>query len=83
MIIDGLFSYFFRLIEWFFDFIPDIDLTALFDANFEPILQYFKFVAYLLPMETVLIIIELNVAIVMFKIVISSLKTLWGILPLL
>lgn len=83
MIIDKFFSTFFEIISWLFDYIPEIDLTALLDANFEPVFQYVKFISYLLPMQTVLIIIELNVAIVMFKIVISSLKTLWGILPLL
>lgn len=81
MIIDGLFSYYFRVIEWFFDFIPDIDLSRILDADFEPILQYIKFITYFFPMQTVLLIVEINIAVIMFKIVISSLQTLWNILP--
>jgi len=83
MIIDGLFSYYFRVIEWFFDFIPDIDLSKILDTDFEPIVNYIKFITYFFPMQTVLLIVEINIAIIMFKIVISSLKTLWGILPVL
>lgn len=81
MIIDSIFGYYFRVIEWFFDFIPDLDLSSVLDADFEPILQYVKFITYFFPMQTVLLIVEINIAVIMFKIVISSLQTLWNVLP--
>lgn len=81
MIIDSIFGYYFRVIEWFFDFIPDLDLSSVLDTDFEPILQYVKFITYFFPMQTVLLIVEINIAVIMFKIVISSLQTLWNVLP--
>ena len=82
MIVNQLFRILFTFVEWFFDFIPDIDFSAILEADFEPVFKYIKFITYFFPMQTVLLIIELNLALLFFKIIISSLKTIWGILPL-
>lgn len=83
MIINSLFKILFAFVEWIFDFIPDIDMSAILEADFEPVFKYIKFITYFFPMQTVLLIIELNLALLFFKIIISSLKTIWGILPLI
>lgn len=82
MIVLQFYKILFGIIEWIFDFIPDIDISALLDADFEPVFKYIKFITYFFPMQTVLILVELNIAFLFFKIVISSLKTIWGILPM-
>lgn len=82
MIIEALIDMLFALLNSFFEQLPDISWEV--DNSFlDVFLDVLRMVCYLLPMDTVVSIIGLIVSITIFRIVISLIKTIWELIPLL
>lgn len=62
------------------DRIPDVEMeTAGYLDGFG---DYLAFACYMLPMPTVISIVQLTIGLYMLRIVVSFLRTLWGALPI-
>lgn len=62
--------------------LPDISWNV--ENNFlNSVLDIFQVVCYLLPMKTVVAILTIIISINVFKIIISIIKTIWQLIPLL
>jgi len=81
MIGDGIIKIISEIFKNFFANWEDIDLL-ISDTLWEPVKDFFSFIFYFLPMDTVITILTLWMATMLFRIIISLLKTLWDILPL-
>lgn len=81
MIGEFLFNIIFAIVRGMLNLLPDISWDVDFGA-----LSYFvdivRVVSYLLPMQTVTIIVSLIFSIICFRIVISLIKTIWELLPI-
>lgn len=60
----------------------DIDLL-INESLWEPVHDFFAFLFYVLPIKTVIAIFGLFLATMAFRIIVSLIKTLWDLLPLL
>ena len=82
MIYEGLFSILFTVLEWVLPLLPDVTWSVDSSA-----LSYFvgllEVVFYLLPMYTVGRIVGIIVSVTTFRIIVSLLRTLWDVLPVL
>lgn len=81
MIIEGLLKALFFVLKGLLSTLPviswDIDKSV-----FGTFLDIVQSICYLLPMGTISIIISLTVSFIIFKSVISLIKTIWAMLPL-
>lgn len=66
----------------FFEGWEDINLL-ISESLWEPVNDFFSFLFYVLPYKTVLAVLALFISIMLFRIIISVLKTIWDVLPLL
>lgn len=82
MIFDEMISMFLIPIKYLLDFLPDVPF-GLDTAFIDNILFIFRAVGYFLPMQTVGLLFSLCVSITIFKIIISFIRTLWNLIPLL
>ncbi len=71
----------FGIVNGMMSLLPDITWTVDSTA-FDIVLGVFKVVGYLLPWGTVVAIIGLVLAFTIFRIVISIIKSVWDLLPL-
>lgn len=55
----------------------NLDITKI-----EPILKYFRMAFYLIPIQELMPILTIIIALMSYRIIISILKALWGVLPL-
>lgn len=80
MIIEGilnvLFTFIYSILGWI-----EIDIS-LAEEFMTKIGEMLSVACYLLPMPTVISIFSITIVLLNFRILISVLKTLWGILPL-
>lgn len=71
----------FTLVEWLLSPLPEIDISLNYDAT-----TYFfsivRSVLYLLPVNTIISIISIIIALGLFRIFIAIVKTIWDLLPL-
>lgn len=81
MIVEKMIDIVFNIVNSVLSLLPDISWSVSGSA-FETFLEYLRMVCYLLPMQTVAMVVYLVVAITGFRIIISLLKTIWEILPL-
>ena len=81
MIIEGIFDFIFGLANVLFEFLPDIEIG--FGTGFNTFLSIVSSVAYLLPMNTILIMFGIIISLMIFRIVVSVIKTIWQLLPIL
>lgn len=81
MVVESIVQFFVNGVIGFMDILPDVNISDFLDQDFSPIFQYFRFIAYLLPMDTVWMIASLTLSILMFKIIISTIKSIWALLP--
>lgn len=81
MIIEGLLDIFYSLVNAILTPIDTLSLNFAI-GNLQPVLQYFKMLFYILPLARLLPIVAFIGVLMSFRIAISLLKTLWGILPL-
>lgn len=80
MITEGVMNVFFSMLSGLFTLLPDIS----WDVNqgvFTSFLEVIRFACYLLPMGTVVAILGLIVSFTMFRVIVSLIKTIWGLLP--
>ena len=70
----------FGIVSGFFDLMPEI----VWDVNttaFQYFMDILKFAGYMFPWGTVVAIVTIVFSISIFRIVISAIKSLWGLLP--
>lgn len=81
MIVNSLMDVIFRMLEWVMSRLPDITWSV--DTNaFQYFFSVIKAVCYLLPMGTIGTMFSIVVSIMTFRIMISLIKTVWAVLPL-
>lgn len=85
MITEGLLSLIFPLITAFFDKFPeagslDIDVESITE-HFDAFFEILKVPFYVLPMETIITVITITISIFIVRIIISLIKTIWALLP--
>lgn len=81
MISEFFLNIIFNLVNGMFEVLPEF--TWSIDANgFEIFLDIIKIVGYLLPWPTVIAIFDLTVVLIIFRIIVATIKTVWDILPL-
>lgn len=81
MVVEGLMDIIFGIVEGLLSLLPDISWNVdgtVFDIFFDVL----EMVCYLLPMGTVVTIFYLVISLTMFKVVISLIKTIWDLLPI-
>lgn len=81
MLIQAILSVFFKLVDGILSKLPEINIeipaTVVTDAA-----EFFRVVAYIVPMDTVAQILMLIVALQGFRIAVSLIKTIWNLLPI-
>ena len=81
MISEFMLNILFNLVSGMLSILPDIswnvDLSVL-----QPFFDIISVACYLLPMPTVVAIVTLVLALTMFRIIISIVKTVWDLLPI-
>lgn len=80
MITEGILNVFFAVLSGFFTLLPEISWNVKPDS-FSAFFEIIRFAGYLLPMDTVFMILSAIISFTMFRIVISLIKTIWGLLP--
>lgn len=71
----------FDIVEGLLTILPDISWSVE-SSFFDYLISFIKMVGYLLPWGTVTMICSLVVALSIFRIVVSIIKTIWDLLPL-
>lgn len=80
MITESILNGFFAVLSGLFTLLPDLSWDV--DTGvFSVFLEVIRFAGYLLPMKTIVVIVGLIISFTMFRIVISLIKTIWGLLP--
>lgn len=82
MIVESLLDVVFKIASGILEMLPDISWNvdnSFFNAFFDVL----RMVCYLLPMPTVIAIIYLVICFTAFRIIISLVKTIWDLIPLL
>lgn len=80
MIVEGIFNLLFLPVEILlapltvFNFVVDSSIFA-------PILSFLNMSAYLIPIKELMPIVLFSVSLIIFKIVVSIIKTIWDLLP--
>lgn len=69
------------IVSGFFSILPDIAWNVN-SGNFQSFLNIVGSICYLLPLGTINAIIALNVGFIIFKSIISLIKTIWDVLPI-
>lgn len=80
MITESFFTLLFNCIRGLLALIPDIS----WEVNPEVFDSFFSFIhmaGYLLPMQTVIVILGIIFSFNLFKIIIAIIKTIWSVLP--
>ena len=81
MIIEAIFNAIFKAIDVMLSFLPDISWEVdgtVFDVFFDVL----EMVCYLLPMNTIITIFGIVVGVTVFKAIVSLIKTIWDLLPI-
>lgn len=81
MIGESLLNVVFGILNALFLVLPDISWNVNTGAM-DVFLDIVSVVGYMLPMGTVIIIVNMIVALITFRLVISIIKTIWQLLPL-
>lgn len=83
MIIDGLLLVFQGCLNVLLLPLTVVNITVDFLSGLTVFTSFLQVIAYILPWSNILPLIILTIAIIGFKIVVSILKTIWEIIPLL
>jgi len=81
MISEFMLNILFSILNGLLSVLPDISWTVDVD-KFAPFFQIIAVAGYLLPMGTIVTIVGLVMAITVFRIIISIVKTIWDLLPI-
>lgn len=80
MISDALLSVVFALVNGILDMLPEIEFTL--DASvFSGVLKFLQIIVWVLPCGTILSVLGIQIAIGVFRILISVIKTVWDLIP--
>lgn len=82
MIIEGLFNILFSLTGGLIGLLPNFSIS-LDNSFLQVFVEIMCFISYFLPMKTIVGITTIIVSLHMYKVVISFIKTLWQIIPIL
>ena len=83
MILEGLFDMLLNLVIGIFSLLPESNIEfSAFNDVIHGISMFFQYVFYLFPMDTVAYCVGVIIYIQLFKILISFVKTIWELLPL-
>lgn len=80
MIVEAFLNFLFLLLEGLLTLLPDVS----WDVNnnvFTAFFEILRFACYLLPMTTIILIFKIIVSLIMFRIGVSLIKTIWNLLP--
>lgn len=80
MIVESILDLFFGILSGIFGMLPEIT-WSIDTSAFQTFVGTLDVVMYLLPMQTVVMMISIVIWITVFRIVISLIKTLWELLP--
>lgn len=81
MISEFLLNIVFNIVEGALSILPAFDWNVK-TSFFQSFLDMLRLAGYLLPMQTIAIIIGIINALLLFRITISLIKTIWELLPL-
>lgn len=81
MISEFIFNIIFAIVSGMLSLLPDISWNVDSGA-LSTFLDYVRVASYLLPMDTIGTIVGLIISIITFRIIISLIKTIWEVLPL-
>ena len=82
MIGEFLLNIVFGIVTGFFSILPEFTMPALLVDAFDLFGGIIRVACYLLPMDTITVIIGIIIFTTIFRIVISLGKTIWDLLPL-
>lgn len=80
MIGEFLLDIIFGVVSGFLALLPDFTWSVETSA-FEYFMSILKFAGYIFPWSTVVAIVSIIIGLSIFRIVISFIKTIWGLLP--
>lgn len=81
MVTEGFLSIIFQILEWLLSPLPDISLNLNWGAT-TTFWGVVRCVLYMLPLGTIVAIVSLLILISTFRIIVSIVKTIWELLPL-
>lgn len=81
MIVEFMLNIIWALVKPLLDLLPTVSLNISVDT-LDVFIDAVQAACYLLPMTDIIIMIGIVVAITVFRIIVSLLKTIWDILPL-
>ena len=81
MISEFFLNIIFQIVTWLFSFLPNIAWNTR-SASFQGIMDIIRVAGYMLPLNTIGTIAGVIVSITVFKIVITIIRTIWDILPI-
>ena len=81
MISEFFLNIIFQIVTWLFSFLPNIAWNTR-SVTFQGIMDIIRVAGYMLPLNTIGTIAGVIVSITVFKIVITIIRTIWDILPI-
>lgn len=73
-----------NLMQWVLSLLSGTHFDVNFDGSITGVvLSCYQLIAYILPMDTVAAIILISLALYAFRLIISILKALWSVIPIL
>ena len=84
MITQGLITLLLKIITPILSLLPDISIPSLnsVGAGYEMFVSYVRMALYFIPLSTVSTIFEIIILFMIVRCVVSFLKTLWAIIPI-
>lgn len=80
MVTQSVLGIVFRLVDGILSLLPDVEIVV--PANIiSSAAQFFRIAAYILPLDTVAQVLGIIIALQAFRIIISLIKTIWALLP--
>lgn len=81
MISEFFLNVIFQIVTWLFSFLPNVGWNTR-SVTFQGIMDIIRVAGYMLPLNTIGTIAGVIVSITVFKIVITIIRTIWDILPI-
>lgn len=82
MILEAIFDLIFWVLDFLMGFLPFFDISIDYTA-FADFIGIIKSISYLFPMDTIGTLFSITVFVMTFRIIVSIVKSLWELLPLL
>lgn len=82
MISEFIINIVFGILSGFLELLPDIQLDLIGSPLYGAFLDFVEMACYLFPMNTFFTIFGIVVALTIFRIIVSLVKTIWELLPL-